>query len=92
MNPEYARLFQILDGCAKRHHECRLTELFPNEESTEYVMCFRSLSVTNASESPFACQSVRINIAELRGMIRTELLPVSVADILDEKLRLLGLR
>jgi hypothetical protein len=91
MNTDYARLFKLLDGYAKRHHKCSLTELFLNEDDTEYVMCFRTLTVSKDPQSPPDCRYLRIEIAEARGMIRTGLLPISVANILEEQLRPLAL-
>jgi hypothetical protein len=91
MNTDYARLFKLLDGYAKRHNKCFLTELFLNEDDTEYVMCFRPLTVSEDLQGPSACRYLRIEIAEAREMTRTGLLPVSVANILDEQLRPLGL-
>ena len=82
----------LLDGYANRHHKCFLAELFLNEENTEYILCFRPLAVCNDSESPSACGYVTIEIAEAREMIRTGLLPVSAANILDEKSRALDPR
>jgi hypothetical protein len=86
MNTDYARLFKLLDGYAKRHHKCFLTELFLNEEDTEYILCFRPLTVSEDLESRLACRYLRVEISEAREMIRTGLLPISVANILDEQL------
>ena len=91
MRLDYSKLFKLLDGYAKRHHKCFLTELFQNGEETEYVMCFRPLTVNEDLQSRSACRYLRIELAEAAEMIRTGLLPISVANILDEQLRPLGL-
>ena len=43
MRSDYARLFKVLDGYAKNHHECFLAELDLHKKADEYVVCFRPI-------------------------------------------------
>jgi hypothetical protein len=91
MRPGYAKLFKLLDGYAKRHHNCFLAELDPHEESGEYVACFRPLNANLDSEARSAYRYLTMGMAEVREMTRTGLLPISLSIILDEELHPLGL-
>jgi hypothetical protein len=86
MRTEYARLFKLLDGYAKRHHKCFLTELFLSDERDEYILCFRPLVFREDPRNQSVCRYIRIEIGEAKDLTRTGLLTVSVANILDEKL------
>jgi len=88
---EYGRLFKVLDGYAKRHHECFLAELDLHEEAAERVTCFRPRHVCENSKNPYACRYMTLEIAEVTEIIRVGLLPISVANILDEQLPPLNL-
>ena len=87
MRSDYAKLFKPLDGYAKRHHKCFLTELFLNEDGDQYWACFRPVTVVEDSGSLSPCRYVRIEITEAREIKQTGLLPLSVANLLDEQLR-----
>jgi hypothetical protein len=91
MNTDYARLFKVLDGYAKRHHKCFLTELFLSTEGDEYILCFRPLVFCEDPQNQSVCRYVRIGIGEAAELTRTGLLTVSVANILDETLEPLSL-
>ncbi len=91
MKLDYSKLFKLLDGYAKRHHKCFLTELFLNDEGDEYILCFRPLVFREDPQNQSVCQYVRIGIGEAGELTRTGLLTVSVANILDEKLGPLNL-
>jgi hypothetical protein len=86
MRSDYARLFKVLDGYAKNHHECFLAELDLHEETDEYVVCFRPIRTSVDSVSRYACRYLRMEISEAREIIRAGMLPVSVANLLDEQL------
>ena len=60
-----------------------------SEDGDEYIICFRPTLFRGDSlrQSPGYCQYVRIEAGEAREMARSGLLPVSIANILDEKLR-----
>jgi hypothetical protein len=86
MKSEYSRLFKLLDGYAKRHHKCLLAEFSFDEDKGEYIVCFRP---SNVSPTPdrYACRYFSITNSEAREILRASLLPVSVANSLDEELR-----
>jgi hypothetical protein len=86
MDSHYAKLFRVLDGYARKHHECFLTELFLNAEGDEYFLCFRPLEPQKALLTPTGCCYVTIGIGEAVELIRAGLLTISIANILDEKL------
>jgi len=87
---EYSKLFKLLDGHAKRHHRCFLTELFLSEDEDEYITRFRPAIFGDDPQNQRACQYVRIEIAEARELTRSGLLTISIANVLDEKLGPLG--
>ena len=59
-------------------------------EGDEYIMCFRPTTPREDAQNRLACQYVRIETAEARELTRTGLLPVSIDNILDEKLQSLS--
>ena len=87
---DYGRLFRVLDGYAKRHHDCFLAELDLHEEAAECVACFRPRHVGENSKNRYACRYVTLEIAEVREIIRVGLLPISAAAFLDEELHSLS--
>ena len=91
MKLEDSKLLKLLDGYAKRHHKCFVAEFSFDEDKGEYTVCFRSLSVSPESPNRYACRYVTMEIGEAKELVRAGMLMVSIANVLDEELRPLGL-
>ena len=85
-----AKPFKHLDGYATRHHNCHVTEFSLDEEKSEFTVCFRP-HVSAFVADRYTCRYLQIEVAEAYEMIRTSLLPSSMANYLDDQLRVLAL-
>jgi hypothetical protein len=88
---EQSKLFMLLDGYAKRHHKCFVAEFWFDEDKDEYTVCFRPLFLSPESPNRYACRYVTMEIGEAKESIRAGMLTASIANVLDEELRPLGL-
>jgi hypothetical protein len=86
MNPFESRFFKLLDSYARSEHQCFLTEMFLNDEESEYVLCFRPLSGHTHSEKPSSCSYLRIAVKEAMDSVHAKLLTQAIADELRERL------
>jgi len=84
------KVFELLDGYASRQHQCFVTELFLNENQTEYVVCFRPKGTTRDSPNRFSCVYLRIEPEQLRTMARANALTPAIVKELNSKLPNLG--
>ena len=63
-----------------------LTEMFPHEAKTEYVLCFRPTGINADSPNRYVCRYLRIGTADARTAILTKRLTDRLADQLDREL------
>lgn len=88
---EYAVAFRLLDDFSRSKHRCFLAELFPNEARSEYVLCFRPLTISKDLSDPMmAYRYLHIGVIDLRVMAASRVLPVLIAEKLDQELRSLA--
>ncbi len=86
---DYSLLFKLLDTYSTNRHHCSLTELFLNEEKTEYIMCFRPNAVSRESLARYTCRYIRVKAEEITTKETMQSLPISVKNKLDKELPLL---
>jgi hypothetical protein len=80
-----------LDGYAKRHHNCHITEFWFEEEKSQLTVCVRPLGDVFFFGDRYACRYLQIEVAEAYEMIRCGLLPSSIASYSDDQLQPLAL-
>jgi hypothetical protein len=90
MNPLELRFFKLLDSYARSEHRCLLTEMFLNDDESEYVLCFRPLLRRESPEQPYSCCYLRIAVKEAMDSAHAKLLTQEIADELRERLSELG--
>jgi len=79
---EEARFFEVIDAYSRSQYRCFVSEMFPNETATEYVLCFRPVDAQMESPNRYACQYARIKNDEVRSVGAIGVLP----DFLVERL------
>jgi hypothetical protein len=86
MNPFESRFFKLLDSYARSEHRCLLTEMFLNDDESEYVLCFRPPNRQAGPEKPSSCCYLRIAVKEAMDSSHAKLLTRAIADELRERL------
>jgi hypothetical protein len=82
--------FKLLDQYARSAHLCFVAEMFPNEAGTEYTACFRPVNTNRNSPNQFDCRYFRLSDHEVEALTETNALSASIADKIDNELRILG--
>jgi hypothetical protein len=79
------RLFELLDNYGSRHN-CFLTELFLNEDETEYLACFRPKGPCRDESQRFACAYLQIDLEEAAMICSQNEITAAIAGDLGQKL------
>jgi hypothetical protein len=82
--------FRLLDQYARSAHSCFVAEMFPNEAGTEYTACFRPVNTGRDSPNRLDCRYFRFSIQEVETLNETNALTASIAEKIDNQLRILG--
>jgi hypothetical protein len=82
--------FRLLDQYARSAHSCFVAELFPNEAGTEYTACFRPVNTDRNSPNRLDCRYFRFSNQEVETLNETNALTASIAEKIDNQLRILG--
>jgi hypothetical protein len=83
--------FGVLNRYARSAHACFVAEMFPNEAGTEYTVCFRPVkNIDRNSPNRFDCRYFRFSDHEGEALNETNALSASIADKIDNELRILG--
>ena len=86
MTVEETSCFKLLDGYSRSQHGCFLAEMFPNAVGTNYTLCFRPTGGSRDSPNRYACQYLHIGAEELKTAGQMQVLPRSIAEMLDREL------
>jgi hypothetical protein len=86
MNPFESRFFKLLDSYARSEHRCLFTEMFLNDDGSEYVLCFRPLIRHEGPQTPSSCCYLRIAVKEAMDSAHAKLLTQAIVDELRDRL------
>ena len=86
MTQEESNCFKMLDGYSRSHHGCFLAEMDLNDAKRIYTLCFRPTATDRDSPNRYACRYLHIGAEEVRTAGRMQLLPTSIAEMLDVEL------
>ncbi len=87
MTPDESQFFRILDAYSREQHGCFVAEMFPDDNRLEYVVCFRP--VVGSPASQYAYRYIRISVQEVRAAAEAGSLSPAVLDDLKTELTLL---
>lgn len=86
MTLEESNCFKMLDGHSRSRHGCFLAEMDLNDAKGIYTLCFRPTGPDRDSPNRYACRYLHVGAEEVRTAGQTQLLPTSIAKMLDVEL------
>jgi hypothetical protein len=90
MTPAETQLFELLDTYSRTLHKCFLAEMFLDKSGSEYVLCFRPVSVSKGSLGQYASRYLRIEAAHAQTVGQAGALSTAIKEKLDRELPPIG--
>ena len=85
-SPHEVRAFEVFDSYSKHHHGWFVAEMFPSEDKTEFVLCFRPLDTGADASNRYVCKYLRIPTPVMKAVAQEMKISTDISDRLDREL------
>lgn len=86
MTLEEVSYFTMLDDYSRSRHRCFVAEMFLNNGTRDYTVCFRPMGISEDSPNRYACRYLHIGAEDIRTAEQKQVLPASITEMLDREL------